>query len=110
VFFICYGGENSYVKFWTLFGASNQLLAALTLIVVSVWLLENGKSAWFTLVPMAFVLVITLWALGTLAWTNLRASAGFDVALANGVAAAALVLLALFLLVSGMRALVRARG
>ncbi|MBI5431830.1 MAG: carbon starvation protein A [Planctomycetes bacterium] len=109
VFFVCYGGENSYVKFWTLFGASNQLLAALTLIVVSVWLRKNGKSAWFTLVPMAFVLVITLWALGTLAWTNLRASAGFDVALANGVAAAALVLLALFLLVSGMRALVRAR-
>ncbi|MCE9594615.1 MAG: carbon starvation protein A [Planctomycetes bacterium] len=110
VFFLCYAGENSYLKFWTLFGASNQLLAALTLIVISVWLRKNGKRAWFTLLPMAFVLVITLWALGTLAWSNFAASTGFDVALANGVAAAALVLLALFLLASGFKALARARA
>lgn len=109
VFFVRYGGENSYAKFWTLFGASNQLLAALTLIVVSVWLEKLGRRAWFTLLPMAFVLVITLWALATLAWTQFGASRGLDVALANGIAATVLVLLALYLATAGARAFVRAR-
>jgi carbon starvation protein len=109
VFFVCYAGENSYAKFWTLFGASNQLLAALTLIVVSVWLARQRKSAWFTLLPMAFVLVITLWALGSLAWSNFRDCRGVDVLFANGVAAVLLVLLAVFVLVSGVRALARHR-
>ena len=42
-------GEDAYRVFWTLFGTSNQLLAALTLLAVSVWLHRSGRRYWFTL-------------------------------------------------------------
>jgi carbon starvation protein len=89
--------EGSYLKFWTLFGASNQLLAALTLLSITVWLYQARQRIAFTLIPMVFVLIITLWALGNITLTNFRTTHGFDVELINGVAAAVLILLALFL-------------
>lgn len=54
---------GSWQVFWTLFGSSNQLLAALTLMGISVWLHRSGKRCWYTFVPMCFVLVITVCAL-----------------------------------------------
>lgn len=54
---------NSYRLFWTLFGTSNQLLASLTLLGVTVWLYRSGKRYWYTLVPTLFVMTITVWAL-----------------------------------------------
>jgi carbon starvation protein len=51
---------------WPVFGATNQLLAGLALMVVGVWLRRQGKSAWFVILPMVFMLVMTLWALGIL--------------------------------------------
>ncbi|MBA3029998.1 MAG: carbon starvation protein A [Desulfobacteraceae bacterium] len=53
--------------FWTLFGASNQLLAALTLLGVTVWLVHQyrAKWIWFVMgVPTAFMYVMSVWALG----------------------------------------------
>ncbi len=90
-------GEGMWIKFWTLFGASNQLLAALTLLAVTVWLWRSKRNALFTLLPMLFVLAITLWALLRLAWANWTLPEGGVIALANALAASALVLLALFL-------------
>jgi len=55
---------------WTLFGASNQLLAALTLLSITVWLSNAKQRFGFTLFPMAFVLVMTLWSLGKLTLVN----------------------------------------
>jgi carbon starvation protein len=51
--------------FWTIFGASNQLLAALTLLGLTVWLKKTGRvrAAWVTGVPMAFMMVVTVWSL-----------------------------------------------
>src|SRR5688572_24304817 len=98
---------GSWTDFWTLFGASNQLLAALTLLSITVWLHQARKRIAFTLLPMLFVLTITLWALGKLTYSNLLASQGFDVELLNGVAALLLILLALYLAVS---ALLKLRG
>src|SRR3990167_7822584 len=49
--------------FWTIFGTSNQLLAALTLMTLSVWLMRSGKSWWMSAIPMVFMMVMTLWAL-----------------------------------------------
>lgn len=102
-------GREMWVRFWTLFGASNQLLAALTLLAISVWLKKTGKPVAFTLLPMFFVLTITLWALGRLAWANFSAVAaggagGGTMTLVNAVAASALILLALYLAYSGARA------
>lgn len=49
--------------FWGLFGTSNQLLAALALLGVTVWLHQRGKSVWFSLGPTLFMLVMTMWSL-----------------------------------------------
>ena len=48
---------------WPLFGTTNQLLASLTLLVISVILLRLGRPVIFTLVPLAFVLVMAVAAL-----------------------------------------------
>ncbi len=48
---------------WPLFGSLNQLLAALALAIVSVYLVQKGKNALFTFIPMLFVLVMTIWAM-----------------------------------------------
>jgi carbon starvation protein len=47
---------------WPLFGSTNQLLAGLTLLVISVMLIKLGRPARYTLIPMIFVLVTSAWA------------------------------------------------
>jgi carbon starvation protein len=94
--------QNAWMQFWTLFGASNQLLAALTLLAITVWLYNARRRIWFTLLPMSFVLILTLWSLTSLIISNFRAAEGLDLRMINGLTAAALVLLALFLVVAGL--------
>jgi carbon starvation protein len=110
-YFIVFAPPNSWTKFWTLFGASNQLLAALTLLSITVWLYQARRRIAFTLLPMIFVLIITLWALISLVIGNLRitkiGSGQLDIELINAIAAAALVVLALYLAVIAM---VKVRG
>ena len=48
---------------WPLFGTTNQLMAGLTLLVVTVMLLKAGRKVWFTLIPMAFLLFVSVIAL-----------------------------------------------
>jgi carbon starvation protein len=50
--------------FWNLFGSSNQLLAALALLAITVWLVRRGRTPWLTLGPTLFMLVMTVWSLG----------------------------------------------
>jgi carbon starvation protein len=104
LYFVLAGGRGSWSRFWTLFGASNQLLAALTLLVLTVWLRRRKRAYLFALLPMLFVATITLWALGTLALGSLREARGLDLAFWNGTAAAALIGLALLLLARSARA------
>ena len=47
---------------WPLFGSTNQILAGLTLLVISVMLIKLGRPARYTLIPMVFVLVTSAWA------------------------------------------------
>jgi carbon starvation protein len=105
VYFISFAAEGSWVKFWTLFGASNQLLAALTLLAITVWLYQSRRRIAFTLAPMLFVLVITLWALGKLTVANLVASQGADIAAMNSFFSAALIALAIYLVIRAFVAL-----
>lgn len=91
--------EGSWTKFWTLFGASNQLLAALSLLTITMWLKEAGKRISFTFIPMLFVLSITLYALGKLTWSHWQLANGFDLSLLNSAASLALILLAMYLIV-----------
>jgi len=110
-YFITFAPPNSWAKFWTLFGASNQLLAALTLLSITVWLYQARQRIAYTLLPMLFVLSITLWALVTLVIGNLRitniGTGQIDVELINAIAAAALVVLALYL---AIRAILKVRS
>jgi carbon starvation protein len=48
---------------WPVFGSTNQLLAGLALLVVFVWLSKKGKPTFFVVIPMLFMLVMTIWAL-----------------------------------------------
>lgn len=50
------------LKLWPVFGALNQLLAGLALLVGTVYLAKKKKPIWPTLIPMLFMLTITIWA------------------------------------------------
>jgi carbon starvation protein len=94
---------NSYRLFWTLFGTSNQLLAALTLLSIGVWLRKTGRRAWYVLAPMAFVMGITVWALSIQVFVGARDlrlgafrtdTGAMNPTILNGVVATALLILA----------------
>jgi carbon starvation protein len=55
--------EKAYLVAWPIFGTSNQLLASLTLLAVSVWLMRTGRNALFAILPMIFMMVMTMWSL-----------------------------------------------
>jgi len=57
------GGGDGGLALWPLFGTTNQLVAGVTLLIVSVWLQRRGKSPVYTLVPMLFVAFATVWAM-----------------------------------------------
>ena len=80
---------------WPVFGATNQLLAALALLVVSVWMKKTGKNAVFVTVPMVFMLIMTLWAL-----FQLILQSGFDVI---GIIAVLLLCMAIMLVIEAVR-------
>jgi carbon starvation protein len=54
---------NGWKLIWPVFGATNQLLAALTLIAATVWLHRAGKKSWFTLLPALAMMITTVAAL-----------------------------------------------
>lgn len=107
---IFFARSGSYLDFWTLFGASNQMLAALTLLSITVWLYQARKRIAFTLLPMIFVLIITFWALAMMVYGNLSASSGLDAKLVNGLASLALIVLAIYLAVTALIKLRRDKG
>jgi len=80
---------------WPVFGATNQLLAGLALLVVYVWQKRKGKKVIFIAIPMVFMLVMTLWALGQLIYQS-----GFT---SIGIIAIILLLLAIVLIVEAVK-------
>ncbi|CAM4345039.1 carbon starvation CstA family protein [Lacicoccus alkaliphilus] len=57
-------GSGGYV-IWPLFGTSNQLLAGISLLLISVWLKRKGINYLVTLIPMIFLMFMTLYAMFT---------------------------------------------
>ncbi|WP_210366060.1 carbon starvation protein A [Bacillus sp. REN3] len=55
-------GSGGYLL-WPLFGTSNQLLAGVSLLLISIWLKRQGRNYLVTFIPMVFVFFMTLWAL-----------------------------------------------
>jgi carbon starvation protein len=60
--------SGTWVYLWQLFGASNQLMAALSLLIVTVWLASIGRNPAFAGIPMVFMYATTLAATGVTAY------------------------------------------
>jgi len=63
--FLLFSKEKGYLAAWPIFGTSNQLLASLTLLAISVWLKKTNRNHLYALLPACFMLVMTLWSLFT---------------------------------------------
>jgi carbon starvation protein len=105
-------GEGSYKLFWTLFGTSNQLLAALSLLAVTMWLKQSGRKYLFAMIPMLFVMTITVWSLIIQAsWAfQTLAHRGFHLnsTLLNGIVSLVLIFLAGMMVIESLRSPYRA--
>jgi carbon starvation protein len=108
---------GTWVYLWQLFGASNQLLAGLSLLIVTVWLVSTGRNAAFAGIPMLFMYVTTIAATIVTAY-NLYQSiiaaegvSGIPVigAWAMIIVAALLIVAALIIAADGWRAYTRYR-
>ncbi|MBM4012250.1 MAG: carbon starvation protein A [Planctomycetes bacterium] len=100
----------AWKTFWSLFGASNQLLAALTLLGVTVWLWRTRRETWIwavTGLPTAFMYVMSTWALAGMTLPKFRGPDGGWIAPADPVpwAGVVLVVLAAVMLVEAVRAI-----
>ncbi|MBM4175374.1 MAG: carbon starvation protein A [Ignavibacteria bacterium] len=62
-FMVLLAFTNAYASIWPVFGSANQLLAALTLIAVTAWLVQKAKNYWFTAIPAGFMVITTLFSL-----------------------------------------------
>ena len=56
-------GQAAGLALWQLFGTTNQVMGALTLLTVSLYLAQRGRNYWFTACPMAFMMITTLVAM-----------------------------------------------
>jgi carbon starvation protein len=109
LFFLLSADKGSYSLFWTLFGTSNQLLASLSLLSISVWLWRLGKKPWFTLIPTAAVLAVTVTSL-ILQIRVLGTAKAWSTPWLNGVVSVVLLALAALLVAYATRALRRPPG
>ncbi|MBO5651642.1 MAG: carbon starvation protein A, partial [Selenomonas sp.] len=57
---LCLAG---YMNIWPLFGAANQLLSALVLIALALFLKTTGRKGWMLYIPMTFMFLVTMSAL-----------------------------------------------
>ncbi|MFD2214560.1 carbon starvation protein A [Metabacillus endolithicus] len=55
-------GSGGYLL-WPLFGTSNQLLAGISLLLISIWLKRLGRNYLVSFIPMVFILFMTIWAM-----------------------------------------------
>jgi carbon starvation protein len=57
------GGGQGGLALWPLFGTTNQLVAGITLLIVSIWLKRQGRPYLYTLIPMVAIAAVTAWAM-----------------------------------------------
>ena len=66
-----YLAVGGYARIWPIFGSANQLLAALSLLAIAVWLKKSGRNYRMLNLPMVFMLAVTLTALVFLIKANI---------------------------------------
>ena len=96
------GATDGWQKIWPIFGATNQLIAAVALFVIATWLMAMGKPTKFALYPAIFMVVTTI---GALAWQSYRFYTQPEPNIFLGTAAVFLIILALFVGYEGMSTL-----
>jgi carbon starvation protein len=106
-----------YQYLWVLFGGANQLMASLALMLISIWLISEGRSAAWAFYPMIFMFVTTIAALIYTSYNLLSKVFGGAVKgealIGNalmGFVGFFLVIAAIILALEGMKALNRFRG
>ena len=96
------GSTDGWQKIWPIFGATNQLIAAVALFVIATWLMAMGKPTKFALYPAIFMIVTTI---GALVWQSYRFYSQPEPNIFLGTAAVLLIILALFVGYEGMATL-----
>jgi carbon starvation protein len=101
-----------WLAIWGAFGASNQLMAGLALLLIALWLKSEGRRNAWALYPSYFMIVTDMAALIYLAYVNIRklgnpdiTTQGFIAALLLAIIAVVLIAAAAFLIVDGWKAL-----
>jgi carbon starvation protein len=98
------GGKGALLL-WPLFGSLNQLLAALGLAVVSIYLIQKRKNYLLALIPMIFVLIMTIWSMFTSLLEFVVTRDYLLVALSL-----IILILAIWLLIEGVRSVVQKKN
>jgi carbon starvation protein len=98
------GGQGALIL-WPLFGSLNQLLAALGLAVVSIYMFKRNMNYLLAALPMIFVLVMTLWSMVNNVFDFIRNKD----ALLLGISIL-IVILAFWLLIEGSLSLLRKKN
>lgn len=109
----CILGGLSLSQIWGLFGAANQLLAGIALMAVAAWLGNAGKNNKMFYIPMVFMLVATITSLVMTVIAKIKTVAGGAAAWGDWfqmLFAAAMVILALFLVVEGIQTFSKQAG
>ena len=103
-------GLNGYGKIWGLFGAANQILAGIGLLAVATWLGNIGRNNNIFLIPMAFMIVVTIASLCLTIKNQIGiiAAGGADWGpYAQAILGALLVILAVVLVIEGVQTLAK---
>ena len=101
-------GMTGYSKIWGLFGAANQLLAGIGLLAVATWLGNVGKNNKMFLLPMGFMIIVTICSLCVTVKNQLGiiSAGGADWGpYAQAILAVILIVLAIVLVIEGIQTL-----
>lgn len=94
---------GTWVYLWQLFGTANQLMAALSLLIVTVWLKSQNRNPAYALWPMLFMYITTLAAILVTSWNlykTIATKAGMSALSVGG--AWAMILIAILLFVAAL--------
>ena len=106
-------GLTGYAKIWALFGSANQLLAAIGLLAVATWLGNAGKNNKMLIIPMAFMLCVTIASLIINTKDQFTVIAGGEAdwgPWAQAILGILLIVLAVFLAIEGVQHLMKPKA
>lgn len=97
----------AWKTFWSVFGTSNQLMAAMTLLALSIWMAKTKKAWWLAAIPMVFLTLVTFSSFIRMVAVAAHSSRGMDL---PAWIALFLLVLAVFLFIESLRFVFRKSG